>query len=50
MILRIEHVVMHKLHRFGIHDWQMLVLHHRISEMLMHEFSKRSPLAAVIHH
>ena len=28
----------------------MLVLHHRIGEMLMHELSKRSPLVAVMHH
>lgn len=50
MIFRIEHVVTHKLHRFSIDNWQVFVLHHRIGEMLMHEFSKRSPLVTVMHH
>ena len=49
MIFRVEHIVTHELHRLSIHDWQMLVLHHRISEMLMHELTKCSPLVAVMH-
>ena len=50
MIFRIKHVVTHKLYRFSIDDWQVFVLHHGIGEMLMHEFTKRSPLVAVMHH
>ena len=49
MIFRIEHIVTHKLHRFSIHDRQMFVLHHRISEMLMDEFTKGSPFIAIMH-
>ena len=50
VVFRIKHIVTNKLHRLSIHNWQMLILNHGIGKMLMHEFTKCSPLGAVMHH
>ena len=50
VVLRIEHIITDKLYRLRIYNRQMFILHHGVRKMLVHEFTKRPPLVAVMHH
>ena len=49
MIIRIDHEVPHHLSRFRVLDMDMLLLTHRLHEVLMHQLADLPPCLTIIH-
>lgn len=49
MVLRADHVVSHELYRFGVDNFGLVAIHHRLHEMLVNQSSEGAPLVAIMH-
>lgn len=50
MLVRSHTKVSHHLHRLGILDLDMALLHHRLHEVLVHQLTHRAPQRPILHH